>query len=273
MANEAMHYKDQLEDYCKAAHVEGIIRVLTSQATSHAGTARAQVKNYAIRSLKNHHKRNAQKLYTVAVDLCLSDNNSAQEVGVIILADFFGDHEHEVERILHTLANAENWEVREWVASACGRILAQQFSLFYPVMGSWAQDESEKLRRAVALALMYAGKTRNPNYTDRILDLIEALLADRSPYVRDNLGPFALGAGLIKYYPEPVMARLREWVRSENEQVRWNVAMVFSAAEGAKHAPTAKIVIDILRRDESPYVKRAVAKAVQTITKRYPDFF
>jgi hypothetical protein len=49
--------------------------------------------------------------------------------------------------------------------------------------------------------------------------------------------------------------------------------MVFIAAEGAKHAPTAKIVIDILHRDESPYVKRAVAKAVKTITKRYPDFF
>lgn len=106
-----------------------------------------------------------------------------------------------------------------------------------------------------------------------ILDVIEILLSDRSTYVRDNLGPFALGSALIKYYPEQVLERLRRWVQADDEQVRWNVAMVFSAADGAKYAMAARDVLETLIADERPYVQKAVAKAMKNIRKRCPEYF
>lgn len=140
-------------------------------------------------------------------------------------------------------------------------------------MVEWAKDESENIRRAVVLALLHAGKSRNPQFAGRILDIVEMLLPDRSKYVRDNLGPFAIGSGLMKYYRTEALGRLRQWVRSNDEQVRWNVAMVFSAANGASYAAEARDVIETLEMDERPYVQRAVAKALKNIRKRCPEYF
>jgi len=179
-----------------------------------------------------------------------------------------------VSAILHRLAASENWEVREWVASACGSILEAHFHEFYDEMDRWSKDNSEYVRRAAVLAAMYAGKSRRPDFINPLLNILEHLLPDRSKYVRgDNLGPFAIGNALIKYYPEEVLTRMKSWVQSDDEQIRWNIAMVFSAAERAKYAARAKSILHIVLSDDRLYVKRAVAKALKSIKTRCPEFF
>ncbi|WAH37251.1 DNA alkylation repair protein [Alicyclobacillus dauci] len=245
--------------------VEGVVKALDSQSTTHAGTAPSKIKNDAIKLLR---KTNSDTLYPLILQLCGHENPTAQEVGAICLTDFYRSQSSEVNRVLYRLADSDNWEVREWVASACGLVLEKHFHDYFPVMAEWSRDVSENIRRAVVLAMMYAGKSRNPEFIDPFLDIIEPLLSDRSRYVRDNLGPFAIGNALIKYYPTQVLKRLDTWVNDEDEQVRWNIAMIFSAAEGAKFAHESQQVFDILSSDERPYVKKAVSKAIKNINKR-----
>lgn len=277
MADGTGDWKCRFEESCKQGALKDVIEVLQSLATPHAGTAHANVKNQAIKSLKKLYKGHPEDLYRMAVSLCDSEDATAQEIGTIVLAAVYQGHGHHINYILHHLADSPNWEVREWVASACGSILGKFFDSFYPIMVSWTQDESENVRRTVALAAMYAGKSRNPAFANPLLDLIEILLPDRAKYVRDNLGPFAIGSGLIKYYPDQVIERLGRWVHVADEQVReqvrWNIAMVFTAANGAQHALAARDVLSILSTDTSPYVQKAVETALKNIKKRCPEFF
>jgi len=245
--------------------VENMVEVLQSQSTTHAGTAPAKIKYEAVKLLT---KTNSSELYALLIQLCDHKNHTAQEVGVICLTDFYKNQSSEVNRVLYRLADSDHWEVREWVASACGVILENHFADYFPVIQVWSRDASENIRRAVVLAMMYAGKSRRPEFIDPFLDVMQPLLSDRSRYVRDNLGPFAIGNALIKYYPEQVLKRLATWVNDEDEQVRWNIAMIFSTAEGAKFAFQSKYVFDILLADERQYVKRAVSKAVKNVEKR-----
>lgn len=190
-------WKPQFDKALAEGSVMGIIEALQSQATAHAGTAKAQVKRTAIQTIERRYRREPDALFRVALDLCQSSNPTAEEVGAHLLASCYEVDPSAVEDVLRSLADSTNWEVREWVAGACGTILEGHFEPFYSTMESWANDDSENVRRAVILALMHAGKSRKPEFAGPILDLVEVLLSDRSKYVRENLGPFAIGSGLI----------------------------------------------------------------------------
>ncbi|SHJ74967.1 DNA alkylation repair protein [Alicyclobacillus tolerans] len=266
-------WKKQFDDALIQRSVRGMIHALQSQSTTHAGTARAQVKRTAIYTIERYFQSELDTLFQIAIELCKSKNSTAEEIGSQLLVPCYHLDPCKVEHVLQDLADSPNWEVREWVADACGSILVTHFENFYPSIHSWAKNESENVRRAVVLALMYAGKSRNPQFSNRILNILELLLSDRSTYVKENLGPFAIGSALIKYYPDEVLAWLRRCVLSNDEQVRWNVAMVFHAAVGAHYALEAKDIIDILLMDERPYVQGAVNKALKNIRKRCPEYF
>ena len=266
-------WKTQFDDALTQRSVTGMIDALQSQATAHAGTANAQVKRNAIKAIERHCKSEPDALFRTALEMCRSSNPTAEEVGSHLLASCHEVDPSTAENVLRNLADSTNWEVREWVAGACGTLLECHFESFYPTMMSWTKDESENVRRAVVLALMYAGKSQNPQFADPILDVVEVLLPDRSKYVRDNLGPFAIGSALIKYYPTEVLGRLRQWVQSGDEQIRWNVAMVFSAAGGATYAVEARDILETLEMEERPYVRQAMAKALKNIRKRCPEYF
>ncbi|KYP79481.1 HEAT repeat domain-containing protein [Ferroacidibacillus organovorans] len=250
-----------------------MIESLQTQATTHAGTANAAAKRMAIKEIERHFSLDAEGRFRVGLALCRSGNHTAEEVGAYVLSSCYAEHQEEVANVLHKLADHTNWEVREWVADACGRILAAHFDRFYPTMQMWTADPSDKVRRAVALAAMYAGHRRIADHAPKILDLIEALLPDRAVYVRENLGPFALGSGLIRDYPIQVLDRLDHWIEIDDEQVRWNLAMIFSAANGAKYAVAAKHVLALLEADSRPYVQKAVTKAIKNLRKRCKEYF
>ncbi len=261
-----------LDEALAADDVSGIVAAMQSQVTEHAGTAPAKVKQAAIRRISRHYSGNPERGYGMAIRLCQSGNWTAEEVGAALLAPCYEVHPSDVANMLETLADSSNWEVREWAASACGAVLADHFDAFYPALVTFAHHPSENIRRAAVLAAMYAGQSRNPTFANPLLDLLEILIADPSKYVRDNLGPFAIGSSLIQCYPDKVIQRMQEWVQREDEQVRWNVAMVFSAAAGASYAPDAPEVFRILRQDKRTSVQKAVAKATKAIQKKFPDW-
>ncbi|MFU8770870.1 MAG: DNA alkylation repair protein, partial [Anaerolineales bacterium] len=177
----------------------------------------------------------------------------------------------EVVEILTRIADDQNWEVRESAGHVFLQLLKSNPADAFPLLEQWVCHPSENLRRAAAITIKKVAKERRIEWGARLLDLIEPLLSDHSIYVRKNLGAFAIGDGLLRYYPELTLERLRIWATWEDEQVRWNVAMVFSAAEGAKHMDEAIIILDRLARDERRYVWRAVASAMRSLGRRSPE--
>ena len=89
--------------------------------------------------------------------------------------------------------------------------------------------------------------------------------------MRRNLGPFAIGDQLLRSYPQETLARLEKWAKDPNEVVRWNVAMAFSSATGAKLAEQGLPLLRELEADESKFVARAAKASLRRMQKRRPD--
>lgn len=174
-------------------------------------------------------------------------------------------------RLLLPLADDDDLAVRESAGTACGKLLQKDFSSILPVLREWCQHPSENVRRAVLIAVMEAAKTRRAGWAEPMLRLIEPLLSDRHTYVRRNLGPFALGSGLLLYYPNTTFDYLIHWSTSNDEQVLWNVAMAFAASAGPSIVKKALIILRKLSLDERRYVWRATASAMWKLGRKKPE--
>jgi len=190
---------------------------------------------------------------------------------VLTLGNPYLQHEEDVKRLLLTLGDDSNWETREAASDAFASVLLKNFDKVYPQFQRWVRHDSENIRRAVALAAKKVAKTRKHEYGEPLLCLVEPLLSDKSVYVRKNLGPFAIGDGLLRAYPELTMKYVRKWSLSQDEQILWNVAMTFSAAEGAKHCDEAIPILRRIAEDKRRYVWRAVASALRNLGRRKPE--
>ncbi len=87
------------------------------------------------------------------------------------------------------------------------------------------------------------------------------------PYLKKNLGPFALRGGFLSRFPEPTLALCRKAARTKHENTRWHVAMAFTTAAARKHAEAANEILDQLAKDDRPTIKRALAKAKKNLAK------
>jgi 3-methyladenine DNA glycosylase AlkC len=204
-----------------------------------------------------------------------SQSPIARDLGALLTArlipSLYAGYKPEVLEILARIADDPNWEVRESAAHVFLQLLKVDCNAAFSLLNEWVKHPSENIRRATAITIKKIGKECRPEWGAPLLDLIEPLLSDRSRYVCKNLGPFAIGDGLLRYYPQLTLERLQHWSTWEDEQVRWNVAMVFSAAEGAKHLDKAINILDQLARDERRYVWRAVASAMRNLGRRSPE--
>jgi len=189
---------------------------------------------------------------------------------ILSLRNPFPRHEEEVKELLLSLANDERWETRESAAYAFASVLLKNFEKVHSLFQDWVKHDSENVRRAVTLAAKYVAKARKPEFGEPLLRLIEPLLSDKSVYVRKNLGPFAVGDGILRAYPNLTMQYIEKWSQSQDEQVLWNVAMVFSSAEGAKHCDEALPILRRLAADERRYVWGAVSSALRILGRRNP---
>jgi hypothetical protein len=184
-----------------------------------------------------------------------------KELAAQILTPLAKSHPREVARAAHRLAREEDWGVREAAATLVGHLLVEAFNEVLPTLSEWVRASDSRVRRAVVVGAKYAARTRRPEWAEPLLDLIEPALKDDHDYVRKNLGPFALGDQFVRSYPDQTLARLRKWMADPSSSVRWNVAMVFAAASGARLAQRAPEILDFLATDDRPVVRSAVRAA------------
>ncbi|OLC20258.1 MAG: hypothetical protein AUH33_04035 [Chloroflexi bacterium 13_1_40CM_68_21] len=188
-----------------------------------------------------------------------------KELAALIVLPLAQSHPRELARMAYRLARDDDWGVRETAASLLGQLLIDAWAETLPHAREWVGGPDSRLRRAVVVAAKYAARTRRQEWAEPLLDLIEPALRDHDEYVRKNLGPFAIGDQFVRSYPEATLARLREWMQDENENVRWNVAMAFSAASGARLAARAPDILEFLASDERPFVRGAVRAAQRRV--------
>ncbi len=203
--------------------------------------------------------------------LAASASPTARQVACLLLADRYPADRAGVLRMAETLADDPHWEVREAAAGLLGTLLDRHFDRIRALCETWRSSRSENLRRAVVLAVKYAARRDKPERIPELMRILEPLLRDPTPYVRRNLGPFAIGDGMLRVDPKATLKDLREWSHDRDQIVRWNVAMAFSSAIGSFHWPAAKGTLERLARGPEPLVRMAVAKAMRRSRQRYTE--
>jgi 3-methyladenine DNA glycosylase AlkC len=210
-------------------------------------------------------------LYGWACRLADRPEPAPRAVAAPLFRHYWPSRPDEIQARLLQIADDGDWWVREAAHSTMGSLLVAHFDDFYPVLQAWAEHPSPNVRRGVVLAARKAANERRKEWVDALLNLVEPLLADRTEYVRKNLGPYAIGDGLLRCHPAPTLARLRHWAGDPREEVRWNVAMAFRSYGGTRHLKEALEVLEQLAADERRFVWRAAAAALHYLGRRRPE--
>ena len=203
--------------------------------------------------------------------LAASPSPTARQVACLLLVSRYPDDPTGVLRTAEALADDPHWEVREAAGGLLGSLLDSDFTRIRGRLEELRSSRSENLRRSVVLAVKYAARREKPDRVPELLALLQPLMRDETPYVRRNLGPSAIGDGLLRVNPKETLKCLREWSRDHDPIVRWNVAMAFSSAIGCFHWPAAKSILERLAKGPEPLVRNAVAKAMRRTRQRYTD--
>lgn len=248
---------------------ETAIGALESQATAHAGTAPAAQKRAAMKEIVA--RVPADTLPETALWFARHKNDTAKEVGALLLAKSYLQHPKRAIAALRRLADDPNWEVREWAGSSTGEVFERNFDALYPTMQSWLRDDSQFVRRAVAIALMGAADSKRPERAEPLLRLADILALDPAEEVKRNTGSFAVGCALLGQYPVETITHVKEWACSDDEMSRWNAAMVFVAANARKHVAAGLDVLSSLATDKRKPVWMAVGSALKNLVKRDPS--
>ncbi len=245
------------------------IAALDGEKTSHAGTPRQAVKLEAVKMLEGHFGAATRALYEAGRAFARSESEGAQEVGLVLLGRMFAHNPEEVTETMLALADSANWEVREWAASALRGVISEDFDSIFETVRAWAEHGSPNVRRAAAVASGSAAGGCTEEQCRRLLRAMTPLLVDDDPYVRKNMGAFAVGDGFLRAQPEMTAAWLGR--ASSHPRAQWNAAMALSAAEAAKHFGLLSELLVKLAADEGRVVRRAVYRAVLNLAKRVPE--
>jgi hypothetical protein len=195
----------------------------------------------------------------------------ARQMSCALLDAFWKDHRKDVERLLLNLARDENREVRLFAASTMARVIRTSFKSNLRYLRSWSRHPDPSVRRQVIMATVAVADERHPDWAKPLLDLLEPHLSDRDPYIRRNLGPFALGQGMLRVYPEASLERFAKWLGSTDEIVRWNIAMAFTGPIAALHWEGALDILKVLAADPRRFVWGAAASALKNLLQLRPQ--
>lgn len=168
---------------------------------------------------------------------------------------------------IRAMADDADWTVRESAAGEIKCINDKQFATYVPVWREWVKDPNPNIRRAVEVGLLRIPKA---HYREAF-ELLVPLLSDDNPYVRKNCGPFALSAVACRN-PEDAFRRFAELIRSEDQNVRWNVAMCLGVMFGVRYPQQSIALLKILAHDERRFVWRAVASSLIKLLRRFPEY-
>ena len=266
---EANSWQDAFGAALEQEDLASAISVLDGQKTGHAGTPRQAVKLRAAKLVRAHYDEWPASVYSAGAAFARSASEGAQEIGLVLLAPLYAHSPPEVSAIVLKLADSDNWEVREWAASALRRIISDDFAAIFATLEAWAGHSSPNVRRAVAVASGSASRECTQEECRLLLEILAPLPEDDDLYVRKNLGAFAIGDSFLKSQP----ALVGEWLgrASASPRAQWNVAMALSAAEAARHFPILSELLRQLAADERRVVRRATYRAVLNLAKRIPE--
>lgn len=164
------------------------------------------------------------------------------------------------------MADSPDWRVREDAAAEIKKINDESFLEYLPVWEKWVKDSSPNIRRAVEVGLLRIKK----EFIPAALDLLDPLMYDDNNYVRKNCGPFALSHVGYKD-PKITFKRLKKWMRVENKNVRWNVAMCLGAWFGQSNSEEALKLLNILAKDQERFVWRAATSSLVKLIRKHPE--
>ena len=224
----------------------------------------AATKRWTARAIHERDGANTPELLETALRLASDREPIPRSIACILLADLWrSDREIVLDRAIQ-LATDLDWEVREWAAGIFGAALDRDFDGEYPTMDTLVVHPEPGVRRAVALAAMRAASAGKPERAGPLIALLERLLTDRDDYVRKNLGPFAIGDGLMRAYPDATIAALATWATRDDETTRWNVAMACGSGAARRYPDRVQPILEEFAGDD----RRLVRQAVRTARRR-----
>src|SRR4030095_14682450 len=94
------------------------------------------------------------------------------------------------------------------------------------------------VRRAVVIGALGLREKKSADIK-RAFNLLKPLLYDSSLYVKKNLGPFVLGSYFGNSYLNELFAQLKKWIKINDPNVRWNIAMTFNNSFGNRYPDDA----------------------------------
>lgn len=212
-----------------------------------------------------------ERLWLWAINLSNHGNPHTRRYASRILLKLWEKDKNRAEQFLTTLADDRHWLVREDAHAIWSELLKKHFRQVFPILQTWSKHSSASLRRCVAIAARSAGNLRKEEWAEPLVHLLELLLSDKTVYVRKNLGPYAIGDGLLRCYPNFTLKYLRRWVYRRDEGTRWNVAMAFASYGGNKNWREGVKILAELATDKRRYVWRSVSSALLYLARRHPE--
>jgi len=166
---------------------------------------------------------------------------------------------------IRKMADSQDWKIREGAAGEIRKINDKYFLEYLPVWKNWVKDPNPNIRRAVEVGLLRIKK----EFVPQALDLLDPLMYDNDSYVRKNCGPFALSHVGYKN-PKATFLKLRDWMKIENKNVRWNVAMCLGAWFGQTYPNESLKLLKILTKDKERFVWRAATSSLIKLIRKHP---
>ena len=212
-----------------------------------------------------------RKLRSWARDLSGHEDPHTRRYAPRVLFRLWEEDRERSEQVLTALADDEHWLVREGAHSIWSELLKKHFTQVLPVVRTFSTHSSANLRRCAAIAARSAGNLRREDWAEPLIQLLEPLLSDKTAYVRKNLGPYAIGDGLLRCHPDFTLEHLRRWALREDEGTLWNVAMAFASYGGNRNWREGMKILTRLAADKRRYVWRSVASALLYLARRRPE--
>ncbi|MFC1571979.1 HEAT repeat domain-containing protein [Candidatus Eisenbacteria bacterium] len=254
----------QIDLAMESDELEVLVACLVAVSRRRAPSEGESLKGYIFKRLLSRvlDSGERRKLWPVTRLSAARPEVEARQMCSVLLDAYWRDHRKEVERLTLNLARDEDREVRQYAAGTMARIIRGGFRSRLRYLQGWSRHPDPSVRRQVLIATVGVADPEHPERAKALLDLLEPHLSDRDPYVRRNLGPFALGQGLLQAYPEATLVRFQEWLKSEDEVVRWNLAMGLAAAVAVSEWKAALEVLRVLAADQRRFVWGAASAAL-----------
>ena len=247
-------------DWCR------LVSRLERESKAHAGTPPAKVKSQVAQLIETGVP--ASDLAECVRQLASAGSSLGKELALELIPRIYERDAGWVNKAIWLLAEDADWEVREYAASAVGALLQKSFRKFYPSCDAVADSGSVNQRRAVAVGVKYSSRDKTPGRCPAYLRLVGKMMHVRDIYLRKNLGPFALGDGLLRTCPTETLKQLDTWSRASDEVVLWNVAAAFGSAEASKHALRAFQILGRLADDSRKLVRMRLTATLKRLGSR-----